>query len=308
MKKWIFSLFILAALFLLTAYIFIPKEITVSSTVSMKANTRGILRCLQDSSKWEKLFGNPVSENVFERDNQIYKVNQKLFGGLEVLIKNKDSFVTSVIKPLSLKYDSAAINWSTTIGSSNNPFKKTEQYFIANKIRKDMNATLENMKKFLVSPENIYNIHVQLTQVKDTLLVMTKKTFTTYPNVENIYGLINTLKDHIKTNGAKETGYPMLNIDKNDEGFFTRVAIPIDKEIPPVNGLIEIKRMVPGKILVVEVKGGPTTVTNAFAGLQDYVQDYNYSSPAIPFQSLITDRVNEKDTSKWITKLYYPVY
>jgi hypothetical protein len=28
---------------------------------------------------------------------------------------------------------------------------------------------------------------------------------------------------------------------------------------------------------------------------------------AIPFQSLITDRVKEPDTAKWITKLYAPV-
>jgi len=307
MKKWIFSLFTLAALFLLTAYIFIPKEITVSSTVLIKANTRGILRCLQDSSKWEKLFGKPVSENVFEKDNRIYKVNQKLFDGLEVLIKDDDSFITSIMKPLSLKYDSAAIHWSATIKSSGNPFKKTEQYFDASKIRSDMNERLENMKQFFMRPENIYGIHVQLTQVKDTLLVMTKKTFTAYPAVENVYGLVTILKDHIKANGAKEAGYPMLNIDKDSEGFFTRVAIPINQSVPE-NNLVAIKRMVPGKILVAEVKGGPATVTNAFASLQNYVQDYNYSSPAIPFQSLITDRSTEKDTSKWITKLYYPVY
>src|SRR3954470_17313255 len=125
-------------------------------------------------------------------------------------------------------------------------------------MRNDINSILNNMKQFMLKPENIYGVNVKLTQVKDTLLVMTKNTFTSYPSVEDIYGLINTLKDHIKANGAKETGYPMLNIDKNNEGFFTRVAIPVDKEIP-VNDAIEIKHMVPGKILVAEVKGGSYT-------------------------------------------------
>ena len=29
-------------------------------------------------------------------------------------------------------------------------------------------------------------------------------------------------------------------------------------------------------------------------------------SPAIPFESLITNRLEEPDTSKWVTKIYYP--
>src|SRR4051812_19854938 len=129
MKKWLFGLFILVALFLLTAYIIIPNEIIVSASVSMKANTRGIYRCLTDSSKWEKLFGEPTGKNSFEYNNRTYKVNAKLFDGIEVLIKDKDSSVTSIIKPLALKYDSAAIHWSATIANNRNPFKKIGQYF-----------------------------------------------------------------------------------------------------------------------------------------------------------------------------------
>jgi effector-binding domain-containing protein len=303
MKKLLLGLFVLAALILLTAYIIIPNEITVSTAVTMKGNMRSVFRCLADSSKWEQLFGKRVAKNTFEYNDRIYKVNKKLFGGLEVLVKNKDSFATSIMQPLSLKFDSAGITWSATIGNSNSPFRKFEQYFAANKIRKDMSDKLENIKQFVSEPENIYGIRVQLTQVKDTLLVMTKNTFKSYPSVEDIYGLIMNLQNHINKNGARETGYPMLNSD----GFFTRVAIPINESIPETKP-IEIKRMVPGKILVAEVKGGPVTVTDAFASLHNYVQDYNYSSPAIPFQSLITNRLTEKDTSKWITKLYFPVY
>jgi hypothetical protein len=65
--------------------------------------------------------------------------------------------------------------------------------------------------------------------------------------------------------------------------------------------------MVPGKILVAEVKGGEQRVREAAANLQNYVDDYKLKSPAIPFESLVTDRTKETDTSKWITKLYYPI-
>ncbi|HXL58179.1 MAG TPA: hypothetical protein VN958_18085, partial [Chitinophagaceae bacterium] len=63
MKKWLIALLVLAALFLLTAYIVIPAKLTISSTVLMKANSRGAYRCLVDNTKFEKLFGKKVAEN-----------------------------------------------------------------------------------------------------------------------------------------------------------------------------------------------------------------------------------------------------
>jgi hypothetical protein len=62
-----------------------------------------------------------------------------------------------------------------------------------------------------------------------------------------------------------------------------------------------------GNIFVCEVKGGPYSIDKATRQVQYYMSDHQRAAPAIPFQSLITDRRNETDTSKWITKIYYPV-
>ncbi len=66
--------------------------------------------------------------------------------------------------------------------------------------------------------------------------------------------------------------------------------------------------MFPGKILSTEIKGGEYAVETGFKELSNYISDNQLTSPAIPFQSLVTNRVMEPDTSKWITKLYYPIY
>ena len=66
--------------------------------------------------------------------------------------------------------------------------------------------------------------------------------------------------------------------------------------------------MVLGNILVGEVKGGLSTILNAEKQLANYVFDYGKASPAIPFQSLVTDRSLEADSSKWITRLNYPIF
>jgi hypothetical protein len=66
--------------------------------------------------------------------------------------------------------------------------------------------------------------------------------------------------------------------------------------------------MIPGKILVTEVKGGNYTTGEALKQLDIYLDDNHLSSPAIPFESLVTDRSQETDTAKWVTKIYYPIY
>jgi len=308
MKKWLIGLFILAILLLLTAYIVIPAKLTISSITLMKANPRSAYRCLTDTTKWEKLFGNSVGKNTFQYKNTVYKVNKKLFEGIEVLMEDKNLSITSLVKILSLNRDSSIISWSAPIENSANPFKKIEQYFVAHSLKNNMNSVLDNMKTFMEKEENVYGINVQQTKVKDTLLVSTKTVLKNYPSVENIYSLITVLKNYIKANHAKETDYPMLSITTSDSmNFEAKVAIPVNKLLND-SGVILQKMMVPGKILVTEVNGGPYIITKAFNSLENFVQDHKFMSPAIPFESLVTNRLNEKDTTKWVTKIYYPIY
>jgi hypothetical protein len=42
--------------------------------------------------------------------------------------------------------------------------------------------------------------------------------------------------------------------------------------------------------------------------MDQYFKDYNRVAMAIPFEYLITDRLKVPDTSKWVTKIYCPVY
>lgn len=308
MKKWLIGFLILTVLFLLTAYVVIPSKLTVSANVIIKANADGAYRCLMNENKWEKLFGERAGENGFQNNNITFIIKKKLLDGAEILIKNNDDEILSTLKILRISRDSSLANWSTSLESSTNPVKKIQQYFAGLALKKNMIALLDSMKRFMEKQENIYDIEVKKTLVKDTLLVSTKKVFDDYPSIEDVYSLITELKNYIVAKGAEETGYPMLNITTTDStNFLTRVAIPINKSINGNND-VEIKRMVPGNILVTVVTGGPYTVARAFKNLEHFKEDYGFTSPAIPFESLITDRLKEKDTAKRVTKIYYPVY
>ena len=85
------------------------------------------------------------------------------------------------------------------------------------------------------------------------------------------------------------------------------VAVPTKTELPS-EGNFQLKKMIRGNILLAEVKGGLHTIINGEQELDNYVNDYKKIAPAIPFQSLVTNRQLVTDTSKWVTQLYYPIF
>ena len=100
----------------------------------------------------------------------------------------------------------------------------------------------------------------------------------------------------------------MLNVHREGaERYETMVAVPTESDVPTTEKF-KIKKMVLGNILVSQVTGGEDRVKEGEKQLANYVEDYQKISPAIPFQSLVTERISEPDSTKWITRLYYPIF
>jgi hypothetical protein len=171
-----------------------------------------------------------------------------------------------------------------------------------------MDGILKKIKTFYSSPENIYGFEIKRAYVSDSFLIATAGQCKGYPTNQYIYGLIDQLRKYALLQLAKESGYPMLNVVTYDSiNFDVRVAIPTDKLLPSSGDILQKQMLGRGNILVAEVKGGIEITSHAFKQLQHFVEDYKYRAPAIPFYSLVTDRLTEPDSSKWMTKIYFPV-
>lgn len=310
MKKWLITLIVVVLVFFLTAYIFIPSQFTISNIVLVKANSNSVYRCLTNETSWGNFFGEKIKNNNFKRGNTIFKVNKQLMQGIEMSIKEKGASLQGLIEVLPLSNDSTGIRWTANIENGTNPFKKIKNYFIAQHVKIITVDMLNNMQKFLENEKNIYGISVYSTNVKDTLLITTKTVFKNYPSVENIYSLINMLQRYAKANGAMQTDYPILSIRTSDSlNYETLAGLPVNKELKNYNSILYKEMPSTGRLLATnKVQGGPYTISKAFKSLQNYFEDHKYISPAVPFQSIITNRMQEKDTAKWITVIYHPVY
>lgn len=312
MRKLIIAFLAVVILLLVVIYFFIPNVITFNENLLVKANGNGVSRKLLDEKTWQHLLSEKSpkqsSSSGFVYNHSQFSINTKTSNPSLIAISSNVSEVNTSLYVISKNSDTAQLNWVGSISTSYNPFKRIQIYYGSKKITQNIDSILKRMQSFFSKTENVYDYTISRGIVSDSLLVSTYANVKGYPSVEDVYNLIDKLKKYIANNSANETGFPMLNVSTNDSVIFlTKVAIPVNMRLPS-SGNISFKQMLArGNILITDVKGGPATIFMAFNQMENYISDYHQSAPAIPFQSLITDRRKETDTSKWQTKIYYPV-
>lgn len=297
MKKWIAVIIIV----LLAAFIFLnfllpaPEKIVVNKNI--KASSPDLYRTIANQQTWDKLFPGQ------------FTVTKKLLNTVHInsVTGNKES--TGIVFLIPVSNDSTLATWSTD-ADSHNFFTRIPQYMYHKELANKLSVALDSIKRFTSNTVNTYGMNIIQTSTKDTALVTTKFTTTTYPTNQEIYSYIDKLKSFISSKNAKAAGHPMLNISTVDSTTYRcMVAVPVDRIIETgYNSQITFVRMVPGRFLTAEITGGPHAIKHAHQMMQLYFQDYKRTSMAIPFEYLVTDRINETDTSKWITRIYAPVY
>lgn len=313
MKKWIIGVCLLSLLSLISVYFFIPSTIVVTKSIMAKANQAGVYRFISDESNWQKWW--PVSSSSdkdsktgFESEGYRFKKIKPLFNAFEISIAKNEQASGSLLQLFSLGKDSTKITWSVSINTGINPFRRIQCFLKAKELGNTLEGILASMKEYISNVQHIYGIDIKEEKVQIEFMVSTKKTFPHYPGTGDIYEMLDQIKKYITQLQGKEEDYPMMHINISDStSFGVQVAIPVSKQLPD-GGIFSSKRMLKhGNILVTEITGGKNTVDYGMRQVEQYLSDHQYSNVALPFQSLITDRRKETDTSKWVTKIYYPI-
>jgi hypothetical protein len=314
MKKWLIAITAIVLLLLGSVYFFIPNYISLRQTIPIKANKQGLMRVLVNYKSWSGWWpGKQTAQDTTHSEpymygDNAYTLRDKTFTSFFINVSGNGFKAVTDLNLVAIKLDSTNLEWEAKIPTSYNPFKRLKIYLSARKFSQDMKSILEKMRSFFSTTENVYGYNIRKALVVDSTLISTFTTSKNYPSTDIIYGLIDQLKNYITLHEAKETGFPMLNITSTDSvGFITRVAIPVNKKLPS-SGNIAYKWMLGGgNILITEIKGGSSAINTAFKQIENYTNDYQRVAPAIPFLSLVTDRRKEPDSTKWVTRIYYPV-
>ena len=302
MKRFFLFLLIIVILSISLIYFFIPNNLIVSKLIVVDCTPNGAYRCISDENNWEKKWlknGSVVTkENSFN-----YSINKRLNNGADLLINKFPANINLIAKGT----DSTALQLVCYIETSNNPVTKIMRYNEAVAMKKSMDTVTANMRAFLENVANVYGTMITKMPVTDSFLIAKKYTTNTLPTNEELYNIIAQLKKYIVKNGAAEVNSPMYNVtDVANNQFQVMVAVPINKALAGEGDFFP-RKMVDGRFMVAEIHGGNYTVNKASETMKSFFEDYHKILVAMPFQHLITDRMAEPDTLKWITKLYWPV-
>lgn len=312
MKKVSIILALVLLLAVAFTYLFIPNKITVAEKISIMANREAIFRRLGDTIEWQKWWPgekqNNAAKHSFTLNGFHYSLNDKKFLSLPIAISNSNFKALTELTFISENTNETTLSLNGVIPTSYNPIRRLQLFFIANKIKKDVKNLLQSIKSYYSTTASLYDYDIQKKSVVDSTLISTSKEIKEYPSIAIIYSLIDELKIYAKQQSANETGHPMLNIFTKDSiTYLVKVAIPVDKKLSS-SGNISYRWMLGGgNILITEVKGDQGEIQKAYNQIQYYISDYKRVAPAIPFESLVTDRRQEPDSSKWVTRIYYPV-
>jgi hypothetical protein len=290
---------------------FIIQTEQLSNQEVIIATTEGhVFDFLTNKAKWAAWWPGTVDKVSNEYIFNGYKFAIKKTSNSEVnlVTYNNGSAINTTISFIAADKSTVKVMWQGDAVLSDNPIKRIAQFWEKGTTERQMMAILKHFKGFLEDDKNVYHIDVKLTKVKDSLVFAKQVVMNRYPDADNIYSMINHLKRQIKQQGAVQLDSPMLNVNQtNKNNFAVMVGIPVDKAISASDGA-SINKMVLGNILKASVYGGPNTIRNAVKQLENYRKDYGLISPAMPFESLATNRISQKDTSKWVTNLYYPIF
>ena len=307
MKKIFFTILVLLILAFSVIQFIIPEKIRITGSNNIELSPLSLQRGITNQNNWKHWFpANPDSGSA-SREITVTPL-QKNISSIKIKVQIKDASFTGSIGNLSGDEEEKLFYSLEADQESTGPVSRIDQYLKARKVKRHLETVLEKMESFLSDNKNIYGFPLRIGKVKDSTLISAKITTSGYPQTGEIYGLIHELHKYIAQQNGVIRDSAMLNVfPLQGNEHQVMVAFPLLRDIPS-NEKFTIKKMILGNLLQTEVKGGPHTIQKGEQALQNFMNDYRRESPAIPFQSLITDRRKVTDTALWVTRLSHPVF
>ena len=285
-----------------SSYVFIPGELNVGAARVAQCNLSGAFRSVADGRSLEKWWpAGGIGGYSCRMEGSVYPQ-------VGLVLEKEGQFFHGMLSVLSAGLsDSISLIWQCRISCSSLPWRRWQQYREAVRLREVMQAGVDSLKSFLGKMENVYGTDIRNVMLLDSTLVQTTKMMSRYPVPADIYPSIHSMRAYIAGQGAKEIDFPMLHVERRSDSVYEcTIAIPVDRELRGTKEFVPV-RFVPWKVLRGEVRGGTVTAAQAMVQLQYYAADHQLTMMAMPFQSLVTERDQEPDTTRWVTRVVVPV-
>lgn len=305
MKKW--YLIILAAIIIAVVF-FLPAEKTLIEKFDAPCPYSAPTRLMTDQKQWKKWWpGEMINDTSYKINERIFAPDRIMLNEITALNRKNETEILLNVQFTSVSGTQTGFTVISTYRFSRNRFKRMWQYFDYLKWKDEHKIISARLLEFFSDTKKIYGYNIEKKKIPNSPHLAITQEFVNEPDWNEIYGLINELKEYVASQQGKVVNDPIMNIFVEQGKFKVMVAVATDRILPSTDRYM-LKQMVLGNQLEIEVKGSNFKIREAQAQIENYLRDYGKTFPAIPFQRLITDRSKETDSTKWITTLNYPIF
>ncbi len=151
-------------------------------------------------------------------------------------------------------------------------------------------------------------IVVEETNVKAQLFMVVKDTAASEKEIGAklgaAYGRIKACSEKCS---MKMTGAPVAWFAGDKAPYIFEAGTPFASAFPkPENGIYS-KEVKAGKAIVAHYYGAYEGLQKGYSAIMKYALDKKMALATAPWEIYVTDPMNEKDTAKWQTDIYFPV-
>jgi hypothetical protein len=312
MKRRIYLPIIFIALLLLCISLIIPATVKKTTSVVPRVPETVVTRHMALKKGWALWW--PDEKGISLKDSSSYsyrgltfKIEKTTFTQLNVTVSEGNTRIPTVISLVPGRNMMTEVSWSFIYPVGTDPLNRLLRFRRPAEMEAIVGDLLKHFMNFVEDEKNVYGLDIEYAKVQDSLVMTTRSISGKYPTTAEVYEMVGKLQNFAGEKKIGKNRPPMLNIIATDDSRYRiTVALPVlERADPPKD--IAFSRLILGNILISEVRGGNHTVEQAFSRVKRFIEDRRHTSPAIPFQMLVTDRMAEPDTSKWITRIYYPI-
>lgn len=308
-KKILFILIIcIVVIILIIPIIFIPAKIKIASIGYITQPLEAINRQVSNKSLFTHF--NINDKNTFVVNNQPFQLLDIHFLGSDFTTSTqyKNIQLNGSVRFIFLKKDSVVLINECSFYKSNNPLVQYIQYFRALQFKKIQDKIVQELATLLSSSEFLYGVKIKHTLVQHDLYLSYNFNHNGIPSTELLYSKIDGLKKYILQQNGVILTPPMVNFSLLTNNRYRVMIAFATNVIIKESTDYKFKKMIKGNLLEAVVIGDNKKIKDAEENLHNYVFEKHLISPAVPYQILITNRIAEKDSTRWVTKLNFPIY
>jgi len=202
--------------------------------------------------------------------------------------------------------DGAKVTWQTTIIDLQYPFGRWAALFINGMMKPIQKKGLENLQNVCEAIIFYPEITEEYFEGQNTLAI---KDSAFMQDIQQKFGeLYGELMGYIMRYSFQIEGQPYAKYYSWEPGKMVvlEAGFPVAKEYKG-KGRIMATELAPGNVVTATHYGTYSASELTYVAIDEYIIEFNKLINGFPWEVYITDPSNEPDSSKWVTKIYFPV-